>query len=223
MQAGQTKLIEQSHTQYSSICLQSEKALQMWFHLEHRVGHGLRNSPPDRLRCCLQTWASCCRFPSHRFLWASSVPYVGVCVELFWRRTKDKWVCVITPFPKKNDLILVKDNIKMQRTPENRGWAGLPFSLLGKYYSVCGWVCLQQTTGHRGGCQYGKCGCGLETEGRNISGVVVFAIWRDYTFFFFKKTYSPYFWSLSHPRTIHLSHLLFPWNQYMIKKICVHF
>lgn len=43
-----------------------------------------------------------------------------ICVcRAFWLTTKDNWVCVITPFPK-NDLILVNDNIKMHKTPQNR-------------------------------------------------------------------------------------------------------
>lgn len=34
-----------------------------------------------------------------------------MCVQIFGLRTEDNWVCVITPLPK-NDLILVNDNIK---------------------------------------------------------------------------------------------------------------
>lgn len=68
----------------------------------------------------------------------------------------------------------------MHTPPPNRlgsaallGWARLPYSPLGKYYSVCGQVCLQQTTDHQEMSVW-KVWLWLGNgEERNIHGVVV--------------------------------------------------
>lgn len=116
-----------------------------------------RNSLPDRL---LLTDLSLLLSPSS----GGDLRPNGVCAQLSGREQKISG-CVSL----QNDLILV-DGIKMQRTPQNSLHRGLgQATVLGRYHSVCGWVRLQRTTDHRGGCQDGKVGCGWETEARNIS------------------------------------------------------